>query len=109
MSTRTEASQERKAGAPEIQWRPSPGSMTCEKGWVGARLLFSIIDERYKLTLHHRLPGRDGLPMNSETFDVNHSTSKEQARAKAHARATVIWVEFLRDVATPRAEAKRAS
>ncbi|MEU6777965.1 hypothetical protein ABZ912_02095 [Nonomuraea angiospora] len=102
MTTRVRTKQEQKTGTPEIQWLPSPGSMTCEKGWVGTRLLFSIIDERHKLTLHHRLPGRDGLPMCSETFDVNHSTSMEQARAKAHARATAIWIEFLHDVVTPR-------
>jgi hypothetical protein len=109
MSARAEGRQEPKTRAPEIGWKPSPGSMTCEKGWVGARMLFSIIDERYKLTLHHRLPGRDGLPMGSETFEVNGSTSMEQARTKAHERAHAIWVEFLRDVVAPRAEAKRAS
>ncbi|MBB5774421.1 hypothetical protein [Nonomuraea jabiensis] len=103
MSTRVEPKEGQKTGAPQIQWKPSPGSTTCEKGWVGKRLLFSIIDEKFKLTLHHRLPGRDGLPMDSERFDVNDSTTTTQVRAKAHARATAIWLEFLRDVAMPQA------
>ncbi|MBB5775334.1 hypothetical protein [Nonomuraea jabiensis] len=92
---------------PEIEWKPSPGSMTCEKGWVGSGLLFSIVDYHHKLVLYPRLFGRDGIAMKSETFEV--AQSMERTRAKAHARAEEMLSDFLSDVLAPRARQKHAS
>ncbi|MEV4018487.1 hypothetical protein AB0J35_49145 [Nonomuraea angiospora] len=70
-------------------------------------MLFSIVDYHHKLVLYPRLFGRDGIAMESETFEV--AQSIEQARAKAHARAEAMLSDFLSDVLAPRARQTRAS
>ncbi|WP_431933703.1 hypothetical protein [Nonomuraea jabiensis] len=89
---------------PEIEWLPSPRSLTCMKGWVGSRILFSLIATHSTLTLNSRLPGRDGTPVKSETFDFKDPNTELQARAQAHERATAMLAEFLNDLVTPRQE-----
>ncbi|HLU74555.1 MAG TPA: hypothetical protein VKZ82_20415 [Nonomuraea sp.] len=70
---------------PPIRWSPSPRSLTCELGRVGTRTLFSIIDRRYEFALHPQIPGRDGITLRSEAFEV-HDQPPEAARERAGAR-----------------------
>jgi hypothetical protein len=91
----------------EIEWAPSAGSLTCEIGWVGMRKVFTIIDRKYELALHPRIPGRDGIPLRSETFSVagdrvSRERAREEAGMKARLRAAEMWREFLLDLATSR-------